>query len=301
MNPKKLYTRVANNAGVFKISDDELKRVHKVQLEILDDVLSLCNKEGLTVMLQAGSLIGAVLYKGYIPWDDDIDLFMTRNDYDRLLDVLPGILGHKYIVQTPKSEPCATFGFMKIRKRNTLFVEVETSSFPIHKGIFIDICPLENAPNSRILRFFHGICCIILKQIATARALYKYPSCQMKILSKYSTKLRCFILLRSFFGFVFSFLTVGKWTALAEKLCALFKDTKTDYFSVPYSGALGYFKELYRKEMFLPPKKLEFEKRMINVPSQYDYILKRKYGDYTIIPPPEKRTQHWVVELDFGD
>lgn len=299
INPKTLYNTAANRTGVYKINDDDLKKLHSIQLEILDDLMHVCKKEGLTIILQAGSLIGAVLYKGFIPWDDDIDLFMTRKEYDHLLEVFPKEFGHKYIVQTPKTEPTATFGFMKIRKIDTSFVEVETSGFPMHKGIFIDVCPLDNAPNSKLKQVLHSTGCFILRHITIACALYKYPSKQMKVFRKHSLKLHLFMLVREFIGFTFSFLSVGRLNRLTEVFCAKYKNHNTKYFVEIY-GQDGYFKTLYPKTVFLNTVLLDFEGRKIPAPATYDSILRKKYGDYTIIPPPEKRTQHWVAGIDFG-
>ena len=300
INPKRLYATAAQRVGVYKISDSDLKKLQSVQLDILDDLIQVCKKENLTIILQAGTLIGAALYKGFIPWDDDIDLFMTRKEYDHLLEVFPKEFSHKYIVQTPKTEPSATFGFMKIRKRDTSFVEVETFGFPMHKGIFIDVCPLENAPDSRIKQIIHGVGCFVLKQITTACALFRYRSTHMMVFRKHSIKLHAFMLIREIIGFFFSFLSVGKWNRITEAYCAKYKNRDAKYFVVPYSQD-GYFKELYPKRLFLDTVLLEFEGRKLPAPATYDSILRMKYGDYTIIPPPEKRTQHWIAGIDFGD
>lgn len=300
LSTKAHFGRVAIDYGLFKLSPLELKRLQATQLEILDDLIRLCDQEKLLVLLQAGSLIGAVLHGGFIPWDDDIDLFMPREDYDRLIEIFPERLGIKYVIQSPVNEPYASFGFIKIRKRNTSFVEIETASFPIHKGICIDIAPLENAPDSKFHRILHGLGCISLRQITISCALYRFPSTPMRELRKKSFKLNLLLTIKEIIGFVFSFRHVGKWNLAANNYCSKYKHTATDYFVSPYSPKWGYFREVYRKDVFLPPVKLNFEGRQMNVPANYHKVLSQKYGRLTADLPPEKRIQHWVVELDFG-
>lgn len=107
------------------------------------------------------------------------------------------------------------------------------------------------------------------------------------------------MLVREFIGFTFSFLSVGRLNRLTEVFCAKYKNHNTKYFVEIY-GQDGYFKTLYPKTVFLNTVLLDFEGRKIPAPATYDSILRKKYGDYTIIPPPEKRTQHWVAGIDFG-
>ncbi len=301
VSTKDLFGKVAINEGLYKLSDSDLERLHKIQLEILDDLVQLCEKEDLTVLLQAGTLIGAVLYKGFIPWDDDIDLFMPRKDYDHLIKIFNQFLGHKYVLQSPETEPNGSFGFIKIRKKNTVFNEVETAGFPIHKGIFIDISPLENAPDNNFERIFHGLGCILLRQITVACGLFKYPSKPMKVLRKQSFKLNILMKMKEFIGFVFSFQSIGKWNLLANSFCGKYKNKNSDFFVSPYSPGLGYFKETYKKDVFLPLIKMDFEGRKLNVPGKYDEVLRKKYGSVSKDYPEEKRIQHWVTNLDFGD
>lgn len=300
LSTKAHFGKAAIDIGLFQLSSEELKKLQMVQMEILDDLLLLCNKERLLVMLQAGSLIGAVLHKGFIPWDDDIDLLMPREDYDRFMEIFPEKMGEKYILQSPLNEPYASFGFIKIRKKDTSFIEIETANFPIHKGICIDIAPLENAPNSRLHRIIHGLGCIFLRQITISCALYKYPSTPMKELRRKSFKLNFILTIKELIGLLFSFRHVGKWNQAANSYCSRFKHKKTGYFVSPYSPTWGYFREIYKKDIIIPPVKLDFEGRKISAPAQYDQVLKQKYGKITADLPPEKRLQHWVVELDFG-
>jgi lipopolysaccharide cholinephosphotransferase len=295
---KSLYAIAGNRAGLFQLTDIELSRLKELLLGMMDDFLEVCSRENLLVMMRSGTLLGAVRHKGFIPWDDDLDFMMPRNDYDRLLEIFEKELGSKYVVQTPISEPNACFGFMKIRKKNTAFVEVETAGLPIHKGAFIDIFPLEYAPESSIARFFHGLGCMLLKQISTACAFYRFPSQPMKILRTYSRRLHYMLLFREILGFLFSFCSVGWWNKQTELLCSKFKKRDSGIWVVPYGGK-KYFGEAYKREVFLPTTLLEFEKRLIPAPGNWDHWLSNRYGNYMQIPDSNKIERHWVVEVKF--
>ncbi len=295
---KSLYHKAALGADLQALGPAELADLKTVLLEIMDDFLAVCRKHDLTVMMRSGTLLGAVRHKGFIPWDDDLDFMMPRIDYDRFLEIFEEELGENHVVQTPRTEPNACFGFMKIRRKGTAFVEVETAGLPIQKGVFLDVFPLENAPESRIKRFFHGTGCILLKQITTVTALYRHPSRPMKILRKYSRNLNLFMVLREAMGFLFSFRSVGWWNRATENLCAKYRDRPSNFIVAPYGGK-KYFGEVYPKDFFFPTLELLFEGRQLPAPAKWDQWLKTRYGHYMQIPPPEKREVHWVAEISF--
>jgi lipopolysaccharide cholinephosphotransferase len=295
---KSLYHRAALEAGLQALEPRELQNLKTVLLEIMDDFLAVCRKHGLTVMMRSGTLLGAVRHEGFIPWDDDLDFMMPRSDYDRFLEVFEKELGKNYVVQTPRTDSNACFGFMKIRRKATAFVEVETAGLPIHQGVFLDVFPLENAPDSRIGRYFHGIGCMMLKQITTATAIYRFPSRPMKTLRKHSWKLHLVLTLREAMGFLFSFRSIGWWNRSTENLCTKYRDRPSDFLVAPYGGK-KYFGEVYPVDFFSPTTQLLFEGRQLPAPAKWDQWLKSRYGQYMEVPPPEKREVHWVAEISI--
>ena len=137
-----------------KISEENLKKLHEVEVEILDEVVRICDKYNLDYYLVGGTLIGAIRHKGFIPWDDDLDISMPRADYEKFLEVAPLELDEKYYLENRKYNEKFHLPFTKIKKNNTEFRETFTSSLDNHKGIFVDIFPLDNVkkPYSKLTR-----------------------------------------------------------------------------------------------------------------------------------------------------
>lgn len=118
--------------------------LRKVEVEILKEIHKICTENDLQYYLCGGTLLGAVRHKGFIPWDDDIDIVMPRDDYNKFITLcLNGKLDKQYILQNTDTEPEYHLPFTKIRKKHTFFDEEGVRKLKIHKGIFVDIFPLD--------------------------------------------------------------------------------------------------------------------------------------------------------------
>lgn len=127
-----------------------LKQVHDVELEILDVVDKFCREHKICYSLYCGTMLGAVRHKGFIPWDDDIDICMLRKDYNRFVKIWLSTNNQNYILQNKDTDQSFTQSFTKIRKNHTTFLQEFEGKDTYHKGIFIDILPLDRIPNSKI-------------------------------------------------------------------------------------------------------------------------------------------------------
>ena len=136
---------------------ETLDKLHKVELSILDDFVKVCEKNDLTYFLIGGSLLGAVRHKGFIPWDDDIDIGMPRKDYDKFIEIGQKELGDKYYVDCFERNKDFYLPFVKIKLNGTVFDEEVAKCYPHHKGIFIDIFAFENVKNTKKI----GLCCCL--------------------------------------------------------------------------------------------------------------------------------------------
>lgn len=100
--------------------NDEIKyELRKEQIAILDEIVRICNDNGIKYFLDYGTLLGAVRHKGYIPWDDDIDIGMLRSDYEKFIKSYPSDKNNKYFVQTLETDPNYWHSYARIRKKNT--------------------------------------------------------------------------------------------------------------------------------------------------------------------------------------
>lgn len=149
----------------------ELAQLQEVLYEILAEVKRICDKHRIAYFITGGTAIGAHFWEGIIPWDDDIDVGMTRPNYERFMKIAPTELGDRYFLQTPESDPHVPFFFAKVRKNGTEFSESQFQHIHMHQGVYVDIFPFDKIPPSpkkemcqhKLLYFLNGL--FIAKEI----------------------------------------------------------------------------------------------------------------------------------------
>lgn len=259
------------------------KKLRSVELEILDEIVRICEKYDITYFLGYGTLLGAVRHKGFIPWDDDVDILMPRNDYNKFKKICKNELNSKYFLQTHETEPSYWQGIsrFKVRKNDTLFEEPLIANLDVHKGIFVDIFTLDHTPNQKsLLQDIHAI----LYQISKFMMNYKKTNISRKMDEKYEL-----IKLSRFISFFFKSEQLLK---LQEKIVSNYKDRDSQYY-IHFGGRYSHRKKTIPKDVFHPPTKVEFEGNLYNAPNDYDKYLTRIYGEnYMELPPEEKRRSH---------
>ena len=274
-------------------SDDVLERLHAVELEILDALAALCEEENLNWFLIGGTVLGARRHEGFIPWDDDIDTGMLRDDYDRFLQIAPSKLPPEFELISPMTTPGYAPMFAKIVKKGTRFCSQEAVDAGIDMGIFVDIFPRDRVAAAPVLR---------KRQYRAARAMtrasYLYHSEHISRVPK------------GLYGKV-----ARKTFPLAHAVLHKVVDEKTirdAYLKGTYLSSDAYATECASftspsmpplpLKMFAEPELLPFEGRMLPAPAPSEEYLVTAYGPkWNQLPPPEKRKSHAPVILDFGD
>ncbi len=150
---------------------DELKRLHQELYDILGEIIRVCNHLGINYFIQGGTAIGAFFEQTILPWDDDIDLGMTRADFKRFVREAPAAVGDEYFVQWLETDPHTPYYYAKVMKRNTLFAEADFIHLQKQHGIFIDVFPFDRVPNNQRLQRWQRTaanflnCCFMGKDI----------------------------------------------------------------------------------------------------------------------------------------
>lgn len=291
LSSHKYINELAPKSSYLHILDHEDLR--KLQLNILNiylDIQLFCDKHHLTIMLAYGSALGAVRHRGFIPWDDDIDVLMPRKDYEYLIRHLEEEYGDKYWAISPlNSEKCSCY-FGKIIDKKTIYKGIGASE-NYFNGTFVDIFPIENFPNKAIK--LRKVIDLGLKFAGSCLQSYKNNSAHFREMMKQSNEAYLSYNLRRMIGFCFSFFPYRKWALIYDKFVQY--PTKTGKLHDP----TGDYRWIgYDESVLLPPKKMEFEGYMVYVPNQVDKYLSSEFGkDYMQLPPEDKRVRHYAEEF----
>ena len=164
----------------INLNEAELRELQLCELEALEFFDNFCRSHGLTYYLCGGSLIGALRHKGFIPWDDDLDIAMPRDDYEKLIKILNKKKSELYELQYEKNEKKYYLQFVKIRKKGTTFIEEIAKGMYDNNGIFIDIIPLDFAKDKKEASIIKALKRLEKKRIVEFNAIVKYAPLNIK-------------------------------------------------------------------------------------------------------------------------
>ncbi len=257
-----------------------MNHLQQAEFDILKIFVDICEKNNLQYFLVCGSALGAVKYKGFIPWDDDIDVGMPREDYEKFLEIAPSILPEYIFIQNYKTDLKFPHVFSKLRNSNTTFIEKGTAHLDINHGVYIDLFPLDSHPVSVFSQ----------KTFELKRKLLSWKQyCAFKGGSK---KVRIRNKIFRLFGYH------KKTHKTLEKMERLYTKYPFDKSLVwcnygNYQGKLEYAK----KEQYGKGIDMEFEGLKVKVPENYDEYLTQKFNDWRADLPKEQQVGHHFHEV----
>lgn len=274
-------------------SQEELTHIQALEYSALKIIASICDDNQIEYFLIGGTTLGAVRHGGFIPWDDDIDVGMTRENYKRFLKIAPNILPKGYVLQTPYEGTKNPYFYSKVRINGTKFVEYCNHRLYIHHGVYVDIFPFDEIPDDeklnakQFVNFQKNIRLFSLRQspdVSTEPNNIKeyMKSCVRKMLHCVAKLYPYDALVNKLEKESMKYNGTGQ-SALA---CLNFPKRKVEYI---------------KKSDLYPLVKKKFIDEEFYVPGNNDVYLRTHYGNYMELPPEEQRFGHkpYCVELNY--
>ena len=297
MSFKQVLNSLADNES-RSISSEESSKLKELLLDSYMKIQDVCNKYNLSVMLVGGSLLGAVRHKGFIPWDDDFDIAMPREDFKKFVDIFDKELGNDFVLDSPNTGIKASNRFPKILIKNTRLVELGMEPDDPRACIKIDLFIIENVPENRIIRTIHGIICSAAMFAAGHVDTYENDGERARAFFEKTAEGKKFYEKRVKIGRALGIIPGYKWFDIVDSVCQYRRKTK--YMGIP-TGRKHYFGEILPTNAFLPVSKGPFEGKEVNLPGDPDMYLTNLFGNYMEIPEEKDREKHMIYLIDFGD
>jgi len=267
------------------LTSEQQPQWNAIILDVLEKFISICKEHNLTYFCCGGTAIGAIRHHGMIPWDDDVDVFMPRPEYDRFVQIATQIDLGKYELVTPYTHDNYPLYFVKLCNRETTLQELEDT--PCVYGLYIDIFPIDGAPDD-------------YEQARAMERLFTKTKNKLEAISAHVTFFDYLHLLlipkewgrfvRKTIGFFFRNLYRQKLLQQMNNICYKY-DYSTSKLVAVYCGSYGP-KEVFPKDWLQGTIPFQFEGLTVDLPAGYDQYLRQYYGDYMQLPPAEKRQSH---------
>ncbi|MEY8338002.1 LicD family protein [Lachnospiraceae bacterium 62-35] len=260
----------------YKITEKQ-KKIWAVEIDLVNQILKICRKYDINVYAFSGTMLGAVRHKGFIPWDDDLDVCMLREDYNKFLKVAKRELRAPYFLQTPRSDTKFFCGYSRLRNSSTTGIIRWNSSPDYNNGIYVDIYVLDGFIENKWKYFFQ-----LVQRGIIVRLINAYQFDSIKLNKKKHLLIRLINSLeRRFIPY--------------EKLLIIYETILTKYNNQTQRVSLmthyrGFIEKYWcYKDDLENPVWLPFENIKIPVAGNFSHMLRNMYGNYMKFPPVEER------------
>ena len=281
----------------YEVSE-KLKKIWAVELDLLYEFDRVCNKYGIKYLVFAGTLLGAVRHKGFIPWDDDVDVCLLRSEYEKLLGVLHEFK-HPYFLQTPYNDTALFSTHARFRNSETTGVIKGQERCDYNNGIYVDVFVLDSFVE-------RPWCYKIQKSFIRILTILLVAKKNNTSISEFGFK-RIFRRLLNYLFYFFPYIWILK---LRDCVVKFFNSNSSDDRArVGLVTHINWFTDKYwlLKSEMLKVVRYKFESIEVLGPSDFDSVLKRPYGDYMSFPPVEERGKwhegviHFEPEIPYKE
>ena len=268
------------------MNQEVLDKLHKCMVEIYLEIARICDKHRLLYFAVGGTLLGAVVHAGFIPWDDDLDIAMPRDDYDKFIAICRDELDSRFYLHHTSTDEDYWLPFIKVRRNNTVFLEEKRKKVKSHAGVYVDIFPFDYSLKKNTLSH----------KFKWRLITYLNNHINKKVTGNI-VKSKSGILLSKLFD-CFSVKTLSKFR---DKIMRSFDCSKRKLF-VDLAGGRRLDNSYFNIEDIFPITELSFGSIKIKTPSNAEKYLLQLYGErYVVIPPVEEQVTHDSIEIVFSD
>ena len=274
---------------------ETLEKVQNAQTGILKDVLGLCEKNGIDVFIIFGSALGVVRHQGFIPWDDDIDIGIFREDFPHFRKLAEKYLGDKYEFLTPETNPNYACTVTHFQKKGTKFISYDVKDCDYTPGINIDVFVYDHLADNKLARKRqYAVTCFwgrLLFLSGKGAPHIPYTGIKKKIAT---------FICKAVSGFLKLFhITPLKIYRKFQKECQRYNYKETKYY-VAFETPKSWVNAMKKNDVY-PLKQMPFRDFTVPMPKNTHKLLTRVFGDYMQLPPVDKRVNHRPYIIEFGD
>lgn len=253
---------------------------------IAKEIKRICENNNINYFLDSGSMLGAVRHNGFIPWDDDMDIGMCKDDYEKFIAIAPAELDKKFFLDNYETNPKNPYVFSKVRLKGTIYIESIGNADFEHNEIFVDVFPYYYISDNEFERRIEGLQMAFLAQAIMSKSGYKvWKGKGLKKRLKF-----------------FPTDVIGKVCTmqfLRKKINYLYsKHHNTQMMGIQSGSCYSYW--FFPEIVLRKTAEHAFEDEVFSIPQDYDFFLRVAYGDYMKLPPENERITHEIQCLDFG-
>lgn len=274
----------------MQMPQEDLRKAQLLLLKILKEFHRICVENDIKYFLSDGTLIGAVRHNGFVPWDDDLDIGMLREEYEKFCKMAPEKLGEEFFFQTIDTDSGYGFQFGKVILRRTKWIDpVSIHSKKAYGGIYMDVFPYDKICRNKMEQKFHYLKYRFVDGVIFMKQDYTYNG-RLTFAQKIKRGIKLIAA---------AVIPLEQFLRWRERICRRYEICGTEALVTKYGG--NFYRNQNELKVFTDLQLHRFEDGMFYVPRDYHSVLGNLYGDYMALPPVEKRRGHGILEYDFGE